>query len=87
VLFRSQAAAGLQPGSPEYDYYEQRIAERQNQIYKTVGVKVPEIGTSKISYPKPEEKPGLFDRIFGSSKTPAPAASPNKVIPYNQLPT
>ena len=84
-LEKQQAASGYQPGSPEYDYYEQRIAERQNQIYNTVGVKVPEIGTSKIPFPKPEEKPGFFDRIFGSSKPAAPAQ--NKVVPFSQLPT
>jgi len=76
--------SGYQPGSPEYNYFEQRIAERQNQIYKTVGVTVPEVTPSNIAFPKPEEKPGLFDRIFGGDKKPAP--SQNKVIPFNQLP-
>lgn len=81
-LEKQQTASGYQPGSPEYDYYEQRIAERQNQIYSTVGVKVPEVGTSKISFPKPEEKPGFFDRMFGGDKKPA-----NKVVPFSQLPS
>jgi hypothetical protein len=76
--------SGYQPGSPEYDYFEKRIVERQNQIYKTVGVTVPEVTASNIAFPKPEEKPGLFDRIFGGDKKPAP--SQNKVIPFNQLP-
>jgi hypothetical protein len=76
--------SGYQPGSPEYNYFEQRIVERQNQIYKTVGVTVPEITASNIAFPKPEEKPGFFDRIFGGDKKPAP--SQNKVIPFNQLP-
>jgi hypothetical protein len=76
--------SGYQPGSPEYNYFEQRIVERQNQIYKTVGVTVPEVTASNIAFPKPEEKPGLFDRIFGGDKKPAP--SQNKVIPFNQLP-
>jgi hypothetical protein len=66
--------SGYQPGTPEYNYYEQRIAERQNQIYKTVGVAVPEVTASNIVFPKPVEKPGLFDRIFPKSqeKTKSP---------------
>jgi hypothetical protein len=76
--------SGYQPGSPEYEYFEKRIVERQNQIYKTVGVAVPEVTASNIAFPKPEEKPGLFDRIFGGDKKPA--SSQNKVIPFNQLP-
>jgi hypothetical protein len=76
--------SGYQPGSPEYNYFEQRIAERQNQIYKTVGVTVPEVTASNIAFPKPEAKPGLFDRIFGGDKKPAP--SQNKVVPFSQLP-
>jgi hypothetical protein len=76
--------SGYQPGSPEYEYFEKRIVERQNQIYKTVGVTVPEVTPSNIAFPKPEAKPGLFDRIFGGDKKPAP--SQNKVIPFNQLP-
>ena len=82
-LEKQLIASAAQPGSPEYDYYEQRIAERQNQIYAAVGVKAPEITPSKIAYPKPEEKPGFLDKIFGSSK---PAASQNKVVPYSSLP-
>jgi hypothetical protein len=75
--------SGYQPGSPEYNYYEQRIAERQNQIYKTVGVAVPEITPSNIAFPKPAEKTGFFESLFPKNK---PAPSQNKVVPYNQLP-
>jgi hypothetical protein len=75
--------SGYQPGSPEYNYFEQRIVERQNQIYKTVGVTVPEVTPSALTFPKPEEKPGFFARMLGGSK---PAASQNKVVPFNQLP-
>jgi hypothetical protein len=82
-LEKQLIASAAQPGSPEYEYYEQRIAERQNQIYKAVNVQAPEITPSKIAFPKPEEKPGFFDRIFGGSK---PAPSQNKVVPFNQLP-
>jgi hypothetical protein len=84
-LQKQLETSGHQPGTPEYNYFEQRIAERQNQIYKTVGVTVPEITTSNIAFPKPEEKPGFFDRIFGGDKKPA--ASQNKVVPFSQLPT
>lgn len=82
-LEKQLIASAVQPGSPEYDYYEQRIAERQNQIYAAVGVKAPEITPSKIAFPTPAEKPGFFDKIFGSSK---PATSKNKVVPYSSLP-
>jgi hypothetical protein len=68
--------SGYQPGSPEYEYFEKRIVERQNQIYKTVGVTVPEVTPSGIAFPKPEEKPGFFDRMFGGSKPPEPKKAP-----------
>jgi hypothetical protein len=74
--------SGYQPGTPEYNYYEQRIAERQNQIYKTVGVTVPEVTPSNITFPKPAEKPGFFESLFPKNKP----ASQNKVVPYSQLP-
>jgi hypothetical protein len=75
--------SGYQPGSPEYEYFEKRIVERQNQIYNTVGVTVPEVTPSALTFPKPEEKPGFFARMLGGSK---PAAPQNKVVPFNQLP-
>jgi len=68
---------------PQYQVIEQRIAERQNQIYNTAGVKVPEVTPSKIPDYVAPEKPGFFSGLFGSSK---PAAGP-KVVPFNQLPT
>jgi len=75
--------SGYQPGSPEYEYFEKRIVERQNQIYKTLDVVVPEVTPSALTFPKPEEKPGFFSRMLGGSK---PAAPQNKVVPFNQLP-
>lgn len=69
-----QQGATTSPGTPEYDYYEKRIAERQNQIYKTVGVKVPEVTASNIQYPQPVKEPSFFDKLFGSS--PAKTKSP-----------
>jgi len=73
----------LSETDPQYQVIEQRIAERQNQIYHTAGVKVPEVTPSKIpDYVEPE-KPGFFSGLFGSSK---PAAGP-KVVPFSQLPT
>jgi hypothetical protein len=69
---------------PQYQVLEQRIAERQNQIFKTAKVDVPEVTPSKIpDYVEPE-KPGMFSRIFGGSK---PAAPQNKVVPFSQLPS
>jgi hypothetical protein len=84
ALTKQQAASGAQPGTPEYDYYEQRIAERQMQIFTTAGVKVPEVTPTKIQYPKQEEKPGFFSGLFGGGKSEP--AQP-KVVPFNQLPT
>ena len=75
----------LSETDPQYQVIEQRIAERQNQIYQTAGVKVPEVTPSKIpDYVEPE-KPGFFSGLFGSSK-PAASAGP-KVVPFSQLPT
>jgi hypothetical protein len=82
-LNKQLETSGYQPGSPEYEYFEKRIVERQNQIYNTVGVTVPEVTPSALTFPKPEEKPGFFARMLGGSK---PAAPQNKVIPFNQLP-
>ena len=84
ALTKQQAASGSQPGTPEYDYYEQRIAERQMQIYNTAGVKVPEVTPTKVQYPKQEEKPGFFSGLFGGGKSEP--AQP-KVVPFSQLPT
>jgi len=84
ALTKQQAASGSQPGTPEYDYYEQRIAERQMQIFHTAGVKVPEVTPTKIQYPKQEEKPGFFSGLFGGGKSEP--AQP-KVVPFSQLPT
>lgn len=67
-----QQGATTTPGTPEYEYYDKRIAERQNQIYKTVGVKVPEVTASNIPFPTKPEEPSFLDRILGKS----PAKSP-----------
>jgi len=65
----------LSETDPQYQVIEQRIAERQNQIYHTAGVNVPEVTPSKIpDYVEPE-KPGFFSGLFGSSK---PAAKDQK---------
>ena len=84
ALTKQQAASGAQPGTPEYDYYEQRIAERQMQIFTTARVKVPEVTPTKVQYPKQEERPGFFSGLFGGGKSEP--AQP-KVVPFNQLPT
>ena len=76
-----QQGATTTPGTPEYEYYEKRIAERQNQIYKTVGVKVPEVTASNIQFPQKEEKPGFFATLFGSSEPKS------KVVPFGSLPS
>ena len=75
--------SGYQPGSPEYNYFEQRIAERQNQIFKTVGVAVPEITPSTLTFPQPAKKPGFFESLFPKN---SPSPTQNKVVPFNQLP-
>jgi len=69
---------------PQYQVIEQRIAERQNQIYNTAGVKVPEVTPSKIPDYVAPEKPGFFSGLFGGGKSEP--AQP-KVVPFNQLPT
>jgi hypothetical protein len=71
-----QAKSGYSPGTPEYDWYDKKITQRENQIYKTVGVNVPEIAPSDIPFPEPEEKLGFFARMLGGSKPAAPAKTP-----------
>jgi ATP/maltotriose-dependent transcriptional regulator MalT len=73
----------LSETDPQYQVLDQRIAERQNQIFTTAGVKVPEITPSKIPDYVAPEKPGFFSSIFGGSK---PESKP-KVVQFNQLPS
>jgi hypothetical protein len=79
-LVRQQKDSGAQPGSPDYQYYEDRIAERNSQIFTFVGLKPPPIQESKIKPPPPPVKePGFLDKIgsmFGGSKEPEPKKSP-----------
>jgi hypothetical protein len=60
---------------PQYQVIEQRIAERQNQIFSTAGVKVPEITTSKIPDYVAPEKTAWYSNIFGGSKPEAKKSS------------
>lgn len=87
-LVRQQKDSGAQPGSPDYQYYEDRIAERNSQIFTFVGLKPPPIQESKVKPPEqPAKEPGIFDKIgsmFGGNKPETPKA---KVVPFNQLPT
>lgn len=82
-LQKQLETSGYQPGTPEYNYFEQRIAERQNQIFKTVGVTVPEITPSTLTFPQPAKKPGFFESLFPKN---SPSPTQNKVVPFNQLP-
>jgi hypothetical protein len=82
-LQKQLETSGYQPGTPEYNYFEQRIAERQNQIFKTVGVAVPEITPSTLTFPQPAKKPGFFESLFPKN---SPSPTQNKVVPFNQLP-
>jgi hypothetical protein len=82
-LQKQLETSGYQPGTPEYNYFEQRIAERQNQIFKTVGVTVPEITPTTLTFPQPTKKPGFLESIFQKN---SPTPTQNKVVPYSQLP-
>jgi hypothetical protein len=84
-LVKQQKDAGAAPGTPDYQYYEDRIAERSSQIFTSVGLTAPPVQESKVKPPPaPVKEPGIFDRIFGTSK---PAAPQNKPVPFDQLPT
>jgi hypothetical protein len=87
-LVRQQKDSGAQPGTPDYQYYEDRIAERNSQIFTFVGLKPPPIQESKIKPPaQPAKEPGIFDRIgsmFGGNK---PAPTKNELVPFDKLPT
>jgi hypothetical protein len=68
----------LTAGTPEYADNELRIAERQNDIYTSLGVKNVEAKPSRIpEYVKPEE-PSFLSKLnpFSSSKPAAPARTP-----------
>jgi hypothetical protein len=84
-LVRQQKDSGAQPGSPDYQYYEDRIAERNSQIFTFVGLKPPPIQESKVKPPPaPVKEPGFFSGLFGGNK---PAAPKNELVPFNKLPT
>jgi hypothetical protein len=68
-LVKQQKDSGAQPGTPDYQYYEDRIAERNSQIFTAVGLKPPPVQESKIKPPPTKEKePGFFSNLFGGSK-------------------
>ena len=84
-LVRQQKDSGAQPGSPDYQYYEDRIAERNSQIFTFVGLKPPPIQESKVKPPPaPVKEPGFFSGLFGGNK---PAAPKNELVPFDKLPT
>ena len=100
LLLKAQALMGTDPlikkyqaqqknldqNDPQYNVLEQRIAERQNQIYDTVGLKHPEITPSKIpDYVLPPET-HWYDGLFGGSSKPVtPTPIPQKVDTNNPL--
>jgi hypothetical protein len=76
---------------PQYQVFEQRIAERQNQIFTTAGVTVPEVTPSKIPDYVAPEKQGFFSGLFGGgSKAVEPSNNGVVNVPgkgsFRQLP-
>jgi hypothetical protein len=72
------------PGSPRYNAYTDAINSIRKSYFDQVGIKRPYVAPANVQFPAEPEKQGLFDRIFGSSKTETPKA---KVVPFNQLPS
>lgn len=76
------------PGTPRYAAYNDAINSIKKSYFEQVGIKRPYVAPANVQFPVEPEKESFLSRINPfSSKPAAPAASPNKVIPYNQLPT
>jgi hypothetical protein len=57
------------PGTPEYDYYDNAIEAVRDAYFKEAGIKNPRVRVQMPKAPVPKEKePGFFDKIFGSKK-------------------
>ena len=77
-----------EPNDPKYKSYNDAINSIKKGYFDQVGIKRPYVSAAPVQFPVEPEKESFLSRINPfSSKPAAPAASPNKVIPYNQLPT
>jgi hypothetical protein len=72
----------IQLGSEEYYQALRKINEIARPLYKEAGLKEPEDVAGEI-LEAPAKKPGLLDRIFGGSSTPAKTS---KTVSFNDLP-
>jgi hypothetical protein len=71
------------PGSKEYNAFNAEINAIRNAYFAEAGIKRKPIATPGVQLPPEPEKKGFFSGLFSGSK---PAASQNKVVPFNQLP-
>lgn len=72
----------IQMGSEEYYQALRKINEIAKPLYKQAGLDEPQDVVGDI-LEGPAKKPGLLERIFGGSKTPA---STGKTVSFNDLP-
>ena len=61
---KERATYGYQPGSPEYNWYEQQIQNKRNQYFREYGLKPIPLAPTTPFPTKPEE-PSFWDRITG----------------------
>jgi len=73
------------PGTPRYNAYNDAINSIKKSYFEQVGIKRPYVAPANVQFPEEPKTPGFFERMFGSSKSEAPAQ--NKVIPFSQLPS
>jgi hypothetical protein len=72
------------PGTARYNAYNDAINSIKKSYFEQVGIKRPYVAPANVQFPEEAAKPGLLDRIFGSSKPEAPK---QKVVQFNQLPS
>ena len=64
-----------EPGDPKYKAYNDAINSIKKSYFDQAGIKRPYIAPAEVQFPPEIEKPGFFQRIFGSSP-PAATKTP-----------
>jgi hypothetical protein len=70
---KERAANGYQPGTPEYNWYEEQIQNRRKQYYEDAKLTPPKLAPT-TPFPTPAKKPSILERInpFGSANPETP---------------
>lgn len=61
ALLKQQAASNYQPGTPEYQYYEDKIADVKNKYWQDAGMKPPTAGMPARNFPIQKIEAGAYN--------------------------